>query len=157
MKTTASLAAFLGTLLLAASAQAAQFYKWTDEQGVTHYSADPPPKSVGNASEVKVKTRLPADSEAAGSKLEKQRTDAKKADKAAPAAPKKEDSATAAKPGPERYAEKCKNLQSDLKAMQEHARISVADDKGEVRTLTEEEKQQRIDDAQRQVKAFCEG
>lgn len=156
MRTSASLAAFLGTLLLATSAQAAQFYKWTDEQGVTHYSADPPPKSVGNASEVKVKTRLPADSEAATSNLEKQRADSKKADKAAP---KKDDAAPAAatKPSQERYAEKCKNLQSDLKTMEEHARISVTDDKGEVRSLTEEEKQQRVDDTKRQVKAFCEG
>ncbi|HEX6590362.1 MAG TPA: DUF4124 domain-containing protein [Moraxellaceae bacterium] len=154
MKTTASLAAFLGTLLLATSAQAAQFYKWTDEQGVTHYSADPPPKSVGNASSVKVKTRLPADSEAAVDNLEKQRADSKKADKAAP---KKDDAAApAAKPATERYADKCKNLQSDLKTMEEHARINVTDEKGEVRTLTEEEKQQRVDDTKRQVKAFCE-
>lgn len=152
-------AAMLTALSLAGTAHAAQFYKWTDAQGVTHYSAEPPPKSASNASSVKVKTRLPADSAAASENLQKQRDGAKAAtektaDKAKTPSP---ESASADKgSAPERYAERCKGLQGDLTTMEEHARISVTDEKGEVRSLTEEEKQQRMDDTRRQIKAFCE-
>ena len=39
---------------------------------------------------------------------------------------------------------------------QSRGRIREADEKGETRYLTDEEKQQRLDDVQRQIKAFCE-
>ncbi len=150
MKMTPALAAFLGTLLLASPAMA-QIYKWTDEKGVTHYSADPPPANASNASQVKVQTRLPSDSEAATQNLEKQRAESRKAAEAGGEKP-----TTPAKQPPEKYAERCKNLQENLKTMQEHARIKLTDEKGEVRMLTDEEKQAKLDDTQRQIKAFCE-
>lgn len=37
------LIAMLATLTLHGAAQAGAFYKWTDAQGVTHYSEEPPP------------------------------------------------------------------------------------------------------------------
>lgn len=156
MKMTPALAAFLGTLLLASPAMA-QIYKWTDEKGVTHYSADPPPANASNASQVKVQTRLPSDSEAATQNLEKQRAESRKAAEAGKSS-KAEDkkSAVPAKQPPEQYAERCKSLRGNLKTIQENARIRLTDEKGETRMLSEEEKQAKLDDTQRQIKAFCE-
>lgn len=159
MKTTVSLVACLGLMLVAPSAlAAAKFYKWTDAQGVTHYSADPPPESARNTSQIKVPTRLPGDREAEG-ETPKASAKADKKD-ASGKETKKDDKSAGEKPeaagGPERYAEKCKKLRGDLQTMQEHARIKVTDEKGETRVLSEEEKNTQVDDIQRQVKAYCE-
>lgn len=151
-KTTTVLASFLGSVMLMSSASA-DVYKWVDEKGVTNYAAEPP--SSVDASRVKVQTRLPSGSLGAVEDLEKRREEARKtADEAAkkagdaPAAPQKKD--------PEQYAERCKQYRADLKTMEEHAQIRLTDAKGEVRTLTEEEKQKRMDETRRQIKGFCE-
>lgn len=156
MKITNALAAFSAALLLSSAASAAQFYKWTDEQGVTHYSEEAPPASAGKASEVKVRTKLPSGSAAATTGSAKAAADVNKAQK------KKDDKATAAKPSndnktPEQYAEKCKGLRSNLDAMQSHGRVMETAADGSVRPLTEEEKQKRMDETQREIKAYCEG
>ena len=161
MKITTALAVLLGGLSLSTGAAADQFYKWTDAQGVTHYSADPPPKSATSTSEVKVSTKVPSGSGEAASALEKQRADARKtADKATAkdkdAKPDPAGKADAGKAPPAQYAEKCKTLQANLQAMQEHGRVKMANDKGEVSILSDEEKQKQMDDTQRQIKAFCQ-
>lgn len=153
MKTTTALAAFLGTLLLA-SPVVADIYKWKDEKGVTNYGAEPP-VSAKNVIPVKVSGRLPSDSEAAVQSLEKQREDAKKAldEKAKkPTTP----TPSADKKAPDQYAERCKQLHDNMKVMQEHAQIRIAGEDGQGKTLTEEEKQSKMDETQRQIKAFCE-
>lgn len=167
MKRTLCLLSLLAPLLAAAPAEAAKFYKWTDAQGVTHYSADPPPASAGKTSEVRVRTRQ-ADEAAAeqAEQAEAAGEGAKPATAGKPAAPAKpaakgeaaegKDKNAAAAKGPEQYAEKCKQLRSNLQSMEEHARVKEADDKGEVRVLTDEEKNARLDATRRQIKAFCE-
>lgn len=154
MKTTTTLVAFLGMMLAATAADAAKFYKWTDAEGVTHYSADPPPESV-EASQVKVRTRQSYDSEPEPGQSNASTVATKPArqdDKTA----KKESEKKAEAASPERYAEKCKTLRADLQTIQEHARIRVKDEKGETRVLSDEEKSAQQDDIQRQIKAFCE-
>lgn len=157
MKMTKTLAAFSAAFLLSSAASAAQFYKWTDEQGVTHYSEEAPPSSASKASEVKVRTKLPSGSSAAAAGTAKAAADVNKA------APKKDEKAGAKKTpdsekkSPEQYAEKCKTLKENLEAMQSHGRVRETTADGTVHALSEEEKQQRMDETQRQIKAFCEG
>lgn len=168
MKKTIGLAAAIALALSATPALAAKFYKWTDADGVTHYSADPPP-ATAKASEVKVRTRRAAeDAEPAADATEA--SAGQPAGAAAPAAAgsapakakepaKPEDAAGKDKKpetGKERYAEKCKQLRSNLQAMEEHGRVKESDDKGNVRVLTDDEKNERLDATQRQIKAFCE-
>lgn len=162
MKMTSTLATLLATFLLAGTVEAAQFYKWTDEQGATHYSEEPPPASAGKASEVKVRTKLPSGAREAAENSKKAATS--EAGKGKPAADKKDEKATApakssaeSKEPPEQYAEKCKTLKSNLEAMQSHGRVRETDAEGNVRALTEEEKQKRMDETQREIKAYCEG
>jgi hypothetical protein len=160
MKVTTVLTPFLGLLLAATAANAAdKFYKWTDEKGITHYSEAPPVDPNTKASSVKVQTKLPSGS--VGTK-EDEKVGAKKpaADKATKdnkAAPKPGTAATPATAKTTgKYAEKCKQLQANLKTMQEHARVSVTDEKGEARVISQEEKDSQTDDMQREIKAYCQ-
>ncbi|MDF2446202.1 MAG: hypothetical protein K0S46_1438 [Moraxellaceae bacterium] len=168
MKTISPLIACLAVLVATAPAHAgSKFYKWTDEHGVTHYTAEPPPSSAKGASEVKVRSRYQSEEEAAkaapaaaaGGTAAPGKDDkaaGKGKDKDKPKEKEKE-KAKDAKEGSERYAERCKKLQSDLQTMQEHARIRVSDGSGgEARVLSEEEKNAKQDEVQRQIKAFCE-
>lgn len=146
-----TIAALFGALL-AAPVMAAQFYKWSDEQGVTHYSESPPPETAKGATEVKVQTRTPSGSEAAVENLQKQR---EAATKSLTDAEKKKTSASPVKTDKSEYAERCKKLQANLATLENSGRVSEPDDKGEKRYLTDEEKNKRMDDTRRQIKAYC--
>lgn len=148
--------ALLGAALLASPVMAGQFYKWTDEQGVTHYSEEPPPQAAKNAAEVKVQTRTPSGTAAAVENLQKQRDASNKA--AADAAKGKTTAAGTppAKADKSQYAERCKQLRANLATMESHGRVSEPDEKGEKRVLSDEEKNKRMDETKRQIKAFCE-
>lgn len=149
------IAALLALALGASTAEAAKFYKWTDEQGATHYTVEAPPAGA-KASEVRIKTSSVTDAEepqpaaAAGAKAAPAK--AKGDDKAKA----KDEKAEAAPKDPAQYAEKCKGLRANLKAMEEHARVKETTDSGEVRVLTDEEKNARMDETRREIKGFCE-
>lgn len=163
MKTTTALSAVLGLLLATTVVGAAEkFYKWTDAQGATHYSETPPPDPATKASAVKVQTRLPSGSAEAAEDLQKQRDSANKTAKEgkdkkdSDSKDAKKTSTPAGGKASEKYAEKCKQLQANLQTMQEHARIKISDEKGEARILTQEEKDSKQDDIQREIKAYCQ-
>ncbi|MDP2228098.1 MAG: DUF4124 domain-containing protein [Moraxellaceae bacterium] len=145
--------AILG-FLMTGPAFAAKYFKWTDAKGVTHYSETPPPPETADArdiSTVKVQTKLPSDSERATEQLEKQRAEAAKATQKASGTP-----APAPAVDKSQYAERCKKLQDNLKAMEEHAQVREQDEKGEYRVLTDEEKTARMDATKREIKGFCD-
>lgn len=156
MKTTTTLLTCLGLLIATSPANAAKFYKWTDAEGATHYSADPPPDSV-KASEVRVKTKSSYEGEPAAPATPQKDATAPAATKDGKAdAGKGEEKKAENGSAPGRYAEKCTKLKADLQTLQESPRVKVTDAKGESRTLSEEEKVTQIDETQRQIKAFCE-
>lgn len=135
-----------------------QFYKWVDDRGITHYSQSPPDDSKIKTEIVNVRTRIPMDSEAAISKLEKQRSDNLKA--------KTEDSKEGVhKTGEKAVAtntggqdkDKCEKLQQELQTLSDKAgRLKVQNEKGEMHTMTEEERQQRQAETQKKIKVYCE-
>jgi len=149
-------AALLGAALVASPVMANQFYKWTDEQGVTHYSEEPPPQAAKNAAEVKVQTRTPSGAAAAVEGLQKQREAAAKAMTDAAKDKKTSAGTPPAKADKSQYAERCKQLRANLETMESHGRVSETDEKGEKRALPDEEKNKRMDETKRQIKAFCE-
>lgn len=165
MKTIPSLLTCLAIAVASLPAHAAsKFYKWTDEQGVTHYTIDPPPATAKAAGEVKVRAQhTPVDEAPAAAATGKAGAGGGapgKDDKAKGKDKEKEKDKDAAKkdpkPGDERYAERCQKLRADLQTIQEHARVRVSDGEGEARTLSDEEKTAKQDEIQRQIKAFCE-
>lgn len=149
----------LASLAMTGPAFAAKYFKWVDSKGVTHYSETPPPSDATETSQVRVQTRLPSDSESAVERLQKQRAEALKGTSAAPGstpAAGNTPATDAPKADKSQYAERCKQLRANLEVLQNSARIREENEKGEVRALTDEEKKQRMDDTQRQIKAFCE-
>lgn len=149
-----TVAALLGSLL-AAPVMAAQFYKWTDENGVTHYSENPPPATAKSSSEVKVQTRLPSGTTAATDSLERQREAASKR-LSEKTQTETQDTSSTAKSDKSDYAERCRQYKSNLEAMESHGRVSETNSQGEKRILSDEEKNKRMDETRRQIKAFCE-
>lgn len=149
-----TIAALLGALLTT-PVMAAQYYKWIDENGVTHYSETPPPVTAKNTSEVKVQTKSPSGAAAATESLQKQREAVSKSlserEKAAT-----QEATSSTKVNKAEYAERCKQYKSNLEAMESHGRVTETDSKGEKRVLTDEEKNKRMDETRRQIKAFCE-
>jgi len=117
------------TALLACSfgAYAADFYRWTDDKGVTHFS-DKPPKGV-NAEKVKGKKR---------------RTSAAEEGVVA-------EDAAASNPD----AERCKAERERLAVLQGNRRIQMEDREGKVRELTVKEIEEEIAFSQRAVERFC--
>lgn len=166
MKKTHSFLACLALAVLATSAQAgSKFYKWTDAQGVTHYTAEPPPSTVKGASEVKVRSQqLPEEAADAATSAQEagnnaQKTDTKGKDQDQAKSKEKEKDKEQKKEGAagnERYAERCTKLNADLDTMKTHTQIRVSDGKGEAKLLSDEEKNAKQDEVQRQIKAFCE-
>lgn len=161
MKIKTSLLTFCCLLMTATAAEAAKFYKWTDAEGVTHYSADPPPDSAGETKEIKIHSRQFEDDEADSAVTAKDKkatsdTADKAADKTAGKDDEKKSKDGSSAKAPERYAEKCKGLKSDLDVLQTYARVKAKDPNGETHVLTEDEKNAQMEDTQRQIKAFCE-
>ena len=145
------------------SAQAKEnFYKWVDDKGVTHYSQSPPDdngKTKTKAETVSVSTHQPVGSDAAISQLAEKRTEIAKAKEMGKEGVKKtgEKAAPDVSKAPSQYKEKCAKLKQDQQNLADKGnRISVKDDKGEVRKLTEEEVLKRMDETKRNIKAYCE-
>jgi len=155
MKKQLLMISFLATL--SASVQAAeQFYKWVDDKGVTHYSQSPPDDTTKTQA-VRVSTRLPVGSEAAISNLAKQRAEVTKTQSENKEGVTKVGKKAEANNAPEDYKEKCAKLKADLETLSDKAgRIKIQDEKGEVRTMSEEDRVKRLDSTQRQIKGFCE-
>ncbi|MFZ5757706.1 MAG: DUF4124 domain-containing protein [Pseudomonadota bacterium] len=132
-------ALFAGLAIAAAvsvPAQAGQFYKWVDDQGVTHYGEKAPdgaraaPVSIGDT------TSSDADSEI-------KRLDEKRA--AAADARKKEAEAAAGKPPVpaserERINQLCDQHRQNLNTLKSGGRVVTKDEKGNKRYLTDQEK-----------------
>lgn len=147
----------LGLSAGALAASQGQMYKWTDDKGIVHYS-DSVPENVTNAQPIRASGRQPADAPAAQATREQQLNAQKKAtkDKEAEKAGKPATASTEPAAKDKRYEERCEKLRENLNVLQSRGRVREADEKGETRYLTDEEKQQRLDDIQRQIKAFCE-
>ena len=137
-------------LALATPLQAAEIYKWVDDEGVTHYSQQPPPS--GDADRVGVDTppdeeiaREREEMEATGERLEAQREQRREAEQQA-----NENAAER-----ERRQQRCADLRASLQKLTENRRLLVPDEEGNVRRLPEEERQQRVAERRRQIEEEC--
>lgn len=155
----------LATFSLSAQAKE-NFYKWIDDKGVTHYSQSPPDDNSNNKTKIKtetvsVSTHQPVGSEAAISNLEQKRSDTVKAKAESDSKEGVKKTGAKATPDvsktPNQYKEKCAKLKQDAQDLSSKgSRVSVQDEKGAVKKLTEEEVAQKIDETKRNIKAYCE-
>lgn len=136
----------------AGTSLAAKYYKWVDENGVTHYSAQPP--AAGQGEIIKVKSGPSSDKDQAMKRLEERREKLQQ-DAERRANPEKDLQAEADKKNAEALKEQCERTRKNLKIMKESARVRELGPDGEGRVLPEEERQQRVKDAQEFINQNC--
>ncbi len=137
------------TLTLATGAQAGKFYKWLDEDGVTHYGENPP--DTETATVINVKSGASSDQQQAIDRLEAQRKAA--ADEAKADVPTEEDEIE--RRNREIMANNCKIQRSNLGQLKANRRVKTTDENGEVRYLDEQEIAQRIKEVQQYLDENC--
>lgn len=127
---------------------AAKFFKWTDENGNTHYS-DKAPDDVESAetvhfsskkrpsgnNEANAVNQLQGNSEQEGGMSPEDLAEQEKHEKA--------------------LAEYCQSIQSNIKALQIGGRIQTVDAEGNKKFLDDNEQQQKLDDYLKQQKENC--
>lgn len=135
------------------SSLAAKYYKWVDENGVTHYSAQPP--AAGEGEVIKVKSGASSDKDQAMKRLEERRSRLEQ-DAATRNNPEADAQAAADKANKEAAKQQCEQYRKNLKVMTENSRVKEMGADGEARMLPEEERQERIRKAQEFVKEYCQ-
>lgn len=138
-------------IALTTSVHASEVFKWVDDDGVTHYGERAPKDK--DYSMIKTYGEVPSGAEEAKQRLEQQRTDKKAGDK------KKIDYAEQKKAADQQAmirAENCKGAQNNLKTIQENARVRLLGEDGEFRYLSEEERQNQINNAKEMITANCD-
>jgi len=135
-------------LAISATAMAGQVYKWVDDKGVTHFSAQPPQGQEATTINTALPAPKPTPAEAAKpaptfesiANPEQAAIDAKvKQDVAAKEAERK------------KY---CEEVRTNLAQLQNNPRLRM-EVEGEVRRLSEEERQARIAETQKSITDNC--
>ena len=136
---------FLGGALLAISSlsPAAKFYKWVDDNGVTHYDAQPP-QGV-NASEVNTRANASSDQSEAIEALEAKRSAAQKAKEAAATQAKEEQRL---KTEPDAVAqERCEQHRKNLATLANKPTVRRKNpETGEMEVLDQEARDKMVED-----------
>jgi hypothetical protein len=133
-------------LALSATAMASQVYKWVDAQGVTHFSAQPPQGAQATTINTAAPPPKPAEPEKAAPTFQSI------ADPEQAAIDEKVKQQVAAKEAERRKY--CENMRTNLAQLQNNPRVRV-EEGGEVRRLSEKERQERISTAQKSIADNC--
>lgn len=139
------------SLLLAMSttAMASQVYKWVDAQGVTHFSAQPPQGQEATS----INTAVPAAKPAASETPKPAPTFESIADPEQAAINEKIKQDVAAKEAERKKY--CADVRTNLAQLQNNPRLRMEVD-GEVRRLSEDERQARISETQKSIADNCQ-
>lgn len=149
---------FLTLLLLTSGNSFAELNKWVDENGKVHYSDQPPPASVkaktlrSTAAATSASGVAASSAPAAPKTIAEREAELKKAQQA-----KKEaaDKAANEQAAAETNKANCATAQQNLRNLQAGIRMMEVNPKGENTFITEEQRQQRIDKTQQDIKTFC--
>ena len=144
--------ATLSTVILfsSAAAFAGKIYKWTDAEGKVHYGSEKP--ADADAEKMKVNTdKTGVESGAALDDLKQQVDD--EAEKI------KEEGIPAQPPVPslsmKEVKKRCQAAKQDLATIQSRGQLRERDANGEIRYVSDEDKQRRIKAAKQQVREYC--
>lgn len=128
----------------------AKFYKWVDENGVTQYTATPPPK--GDFKTVKPPPKPAVEPAKAQSEFQK-RVDAFKKRREATEKAKKEADEQAAKDAEAK--KNCEQAKKNLNLLQTKVRVRYTEKDGSVHYLTDEERAAKLQRANDAIKSYC--
>ena len=136
-------------VLVCGSAVAAKFYRWTDDNGVTHYTQTPPPEGVQSK---EVRTMGPSsDQDAELERLQQQR---QQADAARQRQAKQQAEAEKETKAPDQATqERCEQHRKNLDELRNRPVVRTTDpDTGEVITLDDEGRQKMIQETEEALK-----
>lgn len=136
-------------LAMSATAMASQVYKWVDAQGVTHFSAQPPQGQEATS----INTAVPAAKRAASEAPKPAPTFESIADPEQAAIDEKVKQDVAAKEAERKKY--CEDVRTNLAQLQNNPRLRMEVD-GEVRRLSEDERQARISETQKSIADNCQ-
>ncbi|MCW8943337.1 MAG: DUF4124 domain-containing protein [Sedimenticola sp.] len=140
-------ASLLSLALLFSSAADARMYRWVDDNGMTVYSQSPPPS--GEATEIKVNTSTAApNAKAAADAQPKQAAEPEKKESGPTKAEIEESNRI--------KAENCKAASSNLNLYENLGNKLVKTPDGLYKRLTEEERQQKIQESKDVMSEFCD-
>ncbi|UTA48845.1 DUF4124 domain-containing protein [Simiduia sp. 21SJ11W-1] len=127
---------------------AKEFYKWVDDDGVTHYTVTAPKDRPST----RVHTRI-------GGSGDKSKTGAIPASRAMPgdetgSAPKARASQSAAQGQPV-DPQRCEIAKSNISTLQNNARIRVTESDGSIRYLSEAERNEKMAEAEAAIRESC--
>lgn len=135
-------------LAMSATAMASQVYKWVDAQGVTHFSAQPPQGQDATS----VNTAAPPPKPAVAEEKKAAPTFESIADPEQAAIDEKVKQDIAAKEVERKKY--CADVRTNLSQLENNPRVRTEVD-GEVRRLSEDERQSRISEAQKAIAENC--
>ncbi len=146
----ALLAGLLLSQALASGVAATEVYKWVDEQGITHYSQHPP--AANQAQRLKMPPSPPASPEKTREELGSRLRELEKAreQKSRDAKRREAEALQAAQ-----RKHNCQAAKNNLTQLQSSPRKRVRDRDGNFVRLTEEQRQGKILEAQKQVRDHC--
>ena len=127
-----------------------EIYKWVDDEGKVHYSEKPPNKAPKENIET-IKIRDNIDTQRAGKKLEEK---SKSLNESREKRKKEESDMADKKRLLEEDKARCEQAKKHQTSLQ-YPKVTVTDDDGTVRALGEEERQEKIKNAEKMVKEAC--
>lgn len=152
-KRVACLILLAGSCLLA-PAQADDVYKWVNENNETQYTQMPPPHGI---TAIRIQSATPRDYAEDSDTPEPEQTASESVDDEFPEAGQgdgTEDSSDRDAEVARSMQENCNNARKNLESLN-RGQVRYVNPAGEVVRLTEEERQQRIEEANTQIKLLC--
>jgi hypothetical protein len=133
----------LAAMAFSSGGQAAQVYKWVDDQGVTHFDAQPPAGRQTQQIDLQKAPPAPArenSRSASDAQAEQRSVDTEVKKKVA------QDQS--------RLAESCKTLRTNLAQLQNNPRVREQVEGG-LKRLSEEERKDRVAETQKAIEEYC--
>ena len=140
------LLALLGCVGTAFAAQA-QVYKWTDANGVVHFTDTPPPNSTANVQTM----RVSGSDRARATPVEDGASGDKSKAAAADNAPQATDVANTA----ENRAKACQTARNNLELLQSKFTVTIPNAYGKTQELDEQDRTDQITRANAQITLYC--
>lgn len=133
---------------------AQEYYKWTDDRGVTHYGSQPPAEFIDRATKIKVNSSAPSGADVAESKIQ-ERTQ-KLSEKAAETPSWNSQKEAAEQKQKEANIENCKIYKKNLLLMTQNNRIREKNEAGEMVILSAEAKEAKMKAAEDYIAEYCQ-
>jgi len=138
-------------------ANAQQIYRWVDEQGITHFGAQPPDGAKASGVNSKV-PRLGGGAADAGGGADRPARSAR--NDRAPMDPEQRSLEAQVRVEVEKEeaerAKFCKDTRMNLAQLRNNPHLNYSDEEGKIHKLDEEERQKRITEAEQAIEDVCQ-